>query len=193
VPFPEGLHDKYEELVRPDVLQPKVASDARDKEAGPGLPDEPEPRRALPPESNLHLKQIELTSRNSYGLRSKSEEMYPQAYYAVDHSFWEGLSKEQQLEVVRLQAVAQEKVGYERGTQKYFMEDFDPRVVDKKTSGERLVEIETPRLLIAGAMMGAALTMLTGFVFHAFTGPQILVTAGLMILAAVLTVIFGRN
>ncbi len=193
--FPEGLHDKKDQLLRPEVLQPKAAYDARELEAGPGItPDAPQLAPVHQPrEDSLHLRQIELTSRNAYGLRSKSEELYPQAYFPVDTKFWEGLSAHQQAEVTRLQALAQEKVGYERGTQKYFMEDFDPRSVDKRSSGERLVEIETPRLVIAGAMLGAAATIGVALLLGRFSGIELLVAMILLIVIGSVTVAYGRN
>jgi hypothetical protein len=194
VPFPEGLHDKKDQLLRPDVLQPKVAYDARELEAGPGSAIELEGHHRLPSaEHPLHLRQIELTSRNVHGLRSKSEELYPQAYFPVDTAFWAGLSDQQQAEVMRLQAVAQEKVGYERGSPKYFMQDFDTRAVDKKTSGQRLVEIETPRLLLAGAMLGVAVTLTAGFALGVVAGSGVAVVAVMLVLAGVLTMAFGKN
>ena len=119
--------------------------------------------------------------------------MYPQAYFPVDATFWEGLSEHQQVEVMRLQAVAQEKVGYERGTQKYFMEDFDPRSVDKRTSGERLVEIETPRLLIAGAMLGAAATVTLGLLAGTVHGSTPAIAALILATAGIATTVLGRN
>ena len=47
VAFPEGLHEKKGQLLRPDVLQPKMGYDARELEAGPGVtaaePPHPKP------------------------------------------------------------------------------------------------------------------------------------------------------
>lgn len=194
MPFPEGLYDKKDQLIRPDVLQPKVAYDARELEAGPGgAAQQAESTSMQQSEDNSHLHRIELTSRNVHGLRSKSEELYPEAYFPVDTTFWEGLSEKQQAEVMRLQAVAQEKVGYERGTQKYFMQDFDPQAVDKKSSGERLVEIETPRLLLAGSMIGAGITMLATLAPHGIDTSPAIVTAAVLLAVGIATAIVGRN
>jgi hypothetical protein len=195
--FPEGLPEKKGKFQRPEVLQPKIAYDANELAAGPGARADEHMKEAKPAsqpaERAARRRKIETSSRNVHGLRSKSEQLYPEAYAPVDATFWEGLSSGQQAEVMRLQAVAQEKVGYERGTPKYFMEDFDPRAVSDVDSGTRLVAIAAPRLVIGGALIGAGLTLGTGLLARAVSGAEMLVTAVVLLAVGIGTVIFGSN
>jgi hypothetical protein len=127
-----------------------------------------------------------MASGNRFGLPSNSELHYPQAYAPVAAGFWEGLNPRQRTELERLQAIAQEKVGYERGTPKFFIQDFDPgadpaedagpniaaRVFDPHSGREIItntagaapsrrvgedVEDALPRLSIGGGLVGAGL------------------------------------
>jgi hypothetical protein len=63
---------------------------------------------------------------SAYRLRSRSEQDYPEAYLPVARELWEELTPAQREKAIRLQAIAMEKVGFEKGAPKYFIEDFDP-------------------------------------------------------------------
>jgi hypothetical protein len=63
---------------------------------------------------------------NPYGLTSRSETFYPEAYRDISTVYWRRLSEQDRQKVMRVQAVAMEKVGYERGTEKRFIEDIEP-------------------------------------------------------------------
>jgi hypothetical protein len=98
-----------------------------------------------------------------YKLRHRSQRDFPQAYEPVSRSFWGGLSKQQQDAVMRLQAVAMEKAGFEKGTPKMFIADFDPSNPDKPMispgaaavdRGADAVAMAAPRLMLAGALLG---------------------------------------
>ena len=64
--------------------------------------------------------------RNRFGLKPRSVTSYPEAFKEVSSVFWRRPGKEFEAAVLRMQAVAMEKVGFERGTEKQFIEDFDP-------------------------------------------------------------------
>lgn len=63
---------------------------------------------------------------NSFGLQSTAVSKYPEAYREVSSVFWRQLSVQQQKQVTLVQAQAMEKVGFEQGTEKQFIQDFDP-------------------------------------------------------------------
>lgn len=104
--------------------------------------------------------------------RSLSEEKYPEAYRAGAEQHWQGKSNAQEDELSRLQAVAQEKIGYEDDTDKFFLEGaIDPRrealSPDQKLKvfgkTERPVSLESlngPPLVFGGMLMGASLTII---------------------------------
>lgn len=138
-------------------------------------------------------KTVKTSSRNVHGLSSKSELLYPEAYRPVDPVFWAGLSQSQQNEVERLQAVAQEKVGYERGTQKYFIEDFDPRTSPRGTTDVNLVAIATPRLVLGGAMIGSGLTCAVLWLTGVAADPAFLIVSLCAAVGGGLSIAFGRN
>jgi hypothetical protein len=64
--------------------------------------------------------------RNSWGLPSRSEMMYPEAYKDMSTVYWKRMSDEDQQRVTIVQARAMEKAGYERGTDKRFIEEIEP-------------------------------------------------------------------
>ncbi len=91
-----------------------------------------------------------------YRLKSKAESAYPQAYKPVSAEFWEGLTKEQQDQLVKIQAIAQEKVGYEKGTTKYFIDDPHPGPVGEGSAEKGdPVSDAAPRLVTGGILIGA--------------------------------------
>jgi len=66
------------------------------------------------------------SSHNPFGLKSRSETYYPEAYRAVSSVFYQQMSKEEEARIARVQAQAMEKVGFEPKTHKQFIDDFDP-------------------------------------------------------------------
>jgi len=115
-------------------------------------------------------KVAQIDSGNVYGLASKSELNFPTAYAPVSREMWAELSAEQQAEIMRTQAMAQEKVGYEKHTTKYFIEDFDPSNPNAPTIAPHAAPAlgnaaggaaansggaSAPRLLLGGVLIGA--------------------------------------
>jgi hypothetical protein len=193
--FPEGMHDKQGQFVRPELRQPKKAYSAEDQDDGPGAAEVAAPsRQGLPPRGSRRSpgKRVQLESRNVHGLRSKSELLYPEAYAPVDARFWEGLTEEQQHQLMRLQAIAQEKVGFERHTKKYFIEDFDPQAGPISTERD-LVTLATPRLVTGGVLLGAALTLGFLYLLQSVTDPSYLYFALGFLVAGLLTILIGNN
>lgn len=98
-----------------------------------------------------------------YGLSHRSERDYPEAYVPVSTEFWQGLSQSQVDAVMRLQATAMEKAGYEKGAPKFFIEDFDPGNPNApRVSGaargstvavDRVAQA-APRLILGGILLG---------------------------------------
>jgi hypothetical protein len=114
---------------------PPPSPDAAPRDFGPydphaddGPRDRTQQLRSRPhvPSKQHGARKVELSSVNRFGLASPSEAKYPQAYAPVDETFWEGLTDAQRSALDRIQAIAQEKVGFERGTPKFFIEDIDP-------------------------------------------------------------------
>lgn len=110
--------------------------------------------------------------KSSFQLRHRSQRDFPQAYEPVSTVFWEGLSKQQVDAVMRLQATAMEKAGFEKGTPKFFIEDFDPNspgtsspaaTAQRSTGTLDLVAQAAPRLVLGGVLIGmGALAMALG-------------------------------
>lgn len=96
----------------------------------PEVDDQPQtPEQAtLPTFDPKSAPRVRLAGRghNTFGLKSRSELMYPEAYRDVSSVYWRKMSQEDQGRVMTVQAQAMEKVGYERGTQKQFIEEIEP-------------------------------------------------------------------
>ncbi len=136
---------------------------------GPAGRDEPEERAKrqdrtyvkLPP-TNVHGR-LMTGSWPQYQLRSSSETAYPTLFSPAGGEFWHGLSEEQQLEVTRMQAAAMERVGFEPGTKKYFIdaeEDATDLYIvlgcDKPVAEEKIHELEGgARWVFGGMLIGA--------------------------------------
>lgn len=60
---------------------------------------------------------------NQFGLSSRSEQYYPEAFQSVSKVYWKGLTDDQRRQISGVQAGAMEKVGYEQGAQPMFIED----------------------------------------------------------------------
>lgn len=99
---------------------------------------------------------------NRYGLTTGSAANYPTAYAPVSKEFRQELTAEQRHETMRTQAIAQEKVGYEAETQKFFINEVLP-AGSRRHTGETetdLVVLATPRLVLGGMLLGAGLLAL---------------------------------
>ena len=68
---------------------------------------------------------------NKFGLQSSAVSKYPEAYREVSSVFWRKVSKEHSDRIALVQAQAMEKVGFERKTEKFFIEDFDPSLENR--------------------------------------------------------------
>lgn len=71
------------------------------------------------------------TWNNRFGLKSRPMTSYPEAYAKVPKLFWRSMSREHKERVMSIQAVAMEKVGFEPGTSKQFIQDFDPMLENR--------------------------------------------------------------
>ena len=133
---------------------------------GAGIPDEhkrtPRRRRTDFQDDDGDGEKKTGLAPSTYRLKSKSEVDFPEAYVPVDKELWEGLSPEQRKRAVRLQASAMERVGFEKGTPKFFIEDFDPSGAqpmrsESAPSDTDLVAMAAPRLVIGGMLIGAGI------------------------------------
>jgi hypothetical protein len=160
MPFHEGMGDKrVPGAKKRGFARAGQEFNAELREQGPGAIVLPEEIPTYEPGSGrrgkLRGSKTAIDRKSSYGLPSISELNYPEAYKPVSTTFWEGLSDQQRSEVMRLQAVAQEKVGYEKGTTKYFMQDFDAEEAQSADPELRLVALAAPRLVAGGILIGA--------------------------------------
>ncbi|MDQ3023191.1 MAG: hypothetical protein M3R04_02215 [bacterium] len=82
---------------------------------------------ALPEFSPLAGRKTRLIqyTNNPWGLKSWSEMLYPEAYRDISNVYWKQLSDEERRQVMVVQARAMEKVGYEPGTSKYFIDPIE--------------------------------------------------------------------
>lgn len=92
---------------------------------------------------------------------SNAEIDYPELLKGVDPKYYESLTEEQRHDLIIKQAIAQEKVGYEKYAPKFFLpEDEDPfpegRHVEQADMFTAL-EINRPLLIIGGAILGATI------------------------------------
>ena len=95
----------------------------------------------------------------NYKLSHRSQRDFPEAYSPVSKTFWEGLSQNQRDAVMRLQAVAMEKAGFEKGAPKMFIEDFDPSnpaatITPRGQVESDPVALAAPRLVLGGILLG---------------------------------------
>jgi hypothetical protein len=98
------------------------------------------PSGELPTFSPLAGKKTKLitTTNNPWGLKSWSEMLYPEAYRDLSNVYWKQLSDEDRHKIMRVQARAMEKVGYEPGTAKLFIDPLEGIDDYKVRSGGRL-------------------------------------------------------
>jgi hypothetical protein len=81
---------------------------------------------------------------NRFGLSSRSQAQYPQAYQPMQTQWWQGLTDEQRAEVTRLQATAQERVGFERDAPKFFIGDVQVEGMLGPGEMPPAADLETP-------------------------------------------------
>ena len=90
------------------------------------------------------------SSGGGYQLKSRSEGLYPELYQPVNKEFWRGINTEQADALMHLQAIAMEKVGFEKGTPKFFIDD-DPGsqyAADDYFVGTERARVSTPKSII---------------------------------------------
>lgn len=90
---------------------------------------------------------------------SMSQLMYPELLQEVDPRLFDRLSAEQIKDLFILQAKAQEKVGYEKYTPKFFLpedEDPFPETRVQHTDAYVIREINRPMLVLGGLLLGLA-------------------------------------
>jgi hypothetical protein len=94
---------------------------------------------------------------------SMAEIDYPELLESVDKHYYESLSEEEQHELVIKQAIAQEKVGYERHAPKFFLpEEEDPYPEGRKVEQVDMFtarEIDRPLLALGGILLGLAICL----------------------------------
>jgi hypothetical protein len=85
------------------------------------------PGGELPTFSPLAGKKTQLITHtnNPWGLKSWSEMLYPEAYRDISSVYWKKLSDEDRQRIMKVQARAMEKVGYEPGTAKLFIDPIE--------------------------------------------------------------------
>jgi hypothetical protein len=89
---------------------------------------------------------------------SMSHLMYPELMQEVDPRLFDRLTAEQIKDLFILQAIAQEKVGYEKHAPKFFLpEDEDPFPETRVRHGDAYItrEINRPMLIFGGLLLGA--------------------------------------
>lgn len=131
-------------------------------------------------EANRRQPSERRAASQEYELKSRSESIYPEAFIPVSKEFYEGLTKEQQDKLIKIQAIAQEKVGYEKGAPKFFIGDFIPgesTVPSRKSQAADPVSDAAPRLVVGGALIGAGLLATGLSLAHVLPGGMVLVGA----------------
>jgi hypothetical protein len=128
----------------------------KDREQRPA--PRPKPRPTLPKYSGDVGPSVGVEHYNNpFGLVSRAVSQYPEAYAKVPAMFWRGMSKEHRQQVMQVQATAMEKVGFEPGTWKHFIDDFDPLMENRygdRTKEDRVAEKpRTPAVIYLGALV----------------------------------------
>ena len=94
---------------------------------------------------------------------SMAEIDYPELLKGVDPKYYESLTGEQQHELIIRQAIAQEKVGYEKYAPKYFLpEDEDPFPEGRRAEQADMfvaLEINRPLLILSGLLLGLVISL----------------------------------
>ncbi|MCB1215984.1 hypothetical protein KDL44_01225 [bacterium] len=118
------------------------------------------------------LNSHEQVQEDARGPRSRSEEKFPEAYRGGNEEHWQKADAQHEYDVIRTQALAQEKVGYEEDTEKFFIDDPDHprreplsehermRVFGKKEHAVSLESLNGPPLVFGGFLLGVSLTII---------------------------------
>lgn len=122
-------------------------------------------RANLTPEPGQErTKAFERTKSFDLDFKSWAEIMHPELLAEMDSKTLEELEPEQVKELFIKQAIAQEKVGYEKHAPKFFLpEDEDPFPEGRKARQADFYtarEINRPLLVIGGILLGVALAIL---------------------------------
>jgi len=163
-------------------------------------PPTPDYGRPSSPVPKLSGKIAQMESGNIYGLKSASELNYPQAYAPIPREMWSALTEEQQALALRLQAIAQEKVGFEKGTPKFFIEDFDPdnpnapaASIRREVAAVDLVSLAAPRLVLGGMLIGAGGVALGLSLGHLLPGGAVLAGAIVAVFVGIALAALSRS
>jgi hypothetical protein len=139
--------------------------------------DSPEQFQAAPDQAGpSRLQQLlssETLAADDTALTAQPVQVRPAGYRGRVDDDWEDAVVPQVDEASRLQALAQEKIGYEEDTDKFFIDGaIDPRrealspeqrskVFGKTERPVPLESLNGPPLVFGGMLMGASLTMIT--------------------------------
>ena len=112
-----------------------------------------------PDEQHLSAMRDRPIGHSALGV-SNAEIDYPELLKGVDPKYYESLTEDQRHDLIIRQAIAQEKVGYEKYAPKFFLpEDEDPfpegRHVEQADMFTAL-EINRPLLILGGLILGFA-------------------------------------
>lgn len=121
-----------------------------------------------PPETSDDRKKTTYDQRKvakpHYQLLSKAELLYPEAFEPVSADFWHGVSQHQRDQLMRLQAIAMEKVGFEKDTPKFFLADSSTDRFGRSVPAKPPQTTNAPLATTAGVVLGvAAMAILLGF------------------------------
>ena len=99
---------------------------------------------------------------------------------------------------MHLQAMAMEKVGFEKGTPKYFIRDFNPsdpaaQPMSRASADVDLVSIAAPRFVLGGMLIGAGGFALAMSLLRLLPGAAVLVCAVLAVLVGMILLFNARN
>ncbi len=152
--------------------------DLKMEQFNPGSELEEQARRrreqsaAGPTELERMLNSQEMVADQDERPMSRSQEKYPEAYRGGNEEHWKKADMQHEYDVVRQQALAQEKVGYEDDTEKFFIDDPDHprfsqltpeeklRVFGKSETAIPLESLNGPPLVFGGLLLGVSLTLI---------------------------------
>jgi len=126
---------------------------------------------------------------------SLSQLMYPELMEEVDPGMFDRLSPEQIKDLFIMQAIAQEKVGYEKHTPKFFLpEEEDPFPETRQRHADNYVvrEINRPLLILGGLLLGLAGAVIGARLGFVLQDVPLCVTASAAVAGLGLVIIGGR-
>lgn len=152
--------------------QPEKGKDALSGAAGPAAHD-PAGKDTGSKEQRSFVKMPQGRARShttgsgdgQFALRSRAEVLYPEMFDSVNADFWDGLSSEQRDAIVRVQAVAMEKVGYEPGTDKFFIDGGEDETDLRTVAGRKIDRLDDGEggwgFIVGGLLIGGALAAIS--------------------------------